>query len=223
METVTADDVKGGMLSLQDKFLDVVPDNLENFDIEILDLTMNHIEDIRPICKIKTLVRLVLNFNCIKKIPREILNLKHLKYLWLNFNSLKKIPRWLSKLDLIEFAIYGNYITEIPPTIFQPNLKYLCVAYNKISSVPREIKNAKNLQFLSLTGMNVKLPNEICRSRKLAQFVIKPKKVKYFPTRFYKLKLFDCYLDFYQTTQATRGTRSLTPNLNLLQPVQEFI
>lgn len=224
METITSDDVKNGVLALQDRIMTILPNNIENFNIKVLDLTFNNITDIRPICKIKTLERLILNFNCIKKIPFEILDLKNLESLWLNFNSIKKIPKWLYKLNLVELAIYGNNITDIPPLIFQPNLKYLCVASNRIKNVPKEIKNAKNLRFLNLTRTNVeKIPNEICQLRNLARFLIDPKKVKYFPSRFYKLRLDHCYLDFYQIIQATCGITSLSPSLNILQLFYEFI
>lgn len=114
-------------------------------------------ENIKMICELPRLEKLVLESSLIWKLPDEIGNLQQLKILSLETNNLSKLPKSIANLKKLQYLnLKGNSLTVIPPIIGQLtslySLELKVKSYHLMSSrrLPASFSGLQNLRYLNL-------------------------------------------------------------------------
>ncbi len=108
--------------------------------------------------------KIILMYENIKEIPKEIKFLTQLTQLKLYINKIKEIPKEIQYLiKLIELNLYHNDIENISSEIhFLPHLTDLSFEKNLIKEIPKEIQFLTQLTKLNLSYIQIKeIPKEI--------------------------------------------------------------
>lgn len=163
-------------------------------NVEHLNLSRNNI-DLNNLAKdtVHNLKYIVLSFNNLTAIPKEIGFLKDLVDLQFAENDIKSdlIHPALGSLRNLEVLLfYRNDLDSIPPFIFKlKNLKELDLYYNRIEKLPEELGNLKNLEkFYIAHNRFYSIPESIGELKSLKEFYIHHNRISYLPKSIANLK-----------------------------------
>lgn len=153
-------------LLLYDEYIEIIPPEIEMLiNAERLVLDCNCIKRLpKQMFNLNKLVELDLSKNCIEILPPEIGNLKNLRILWLEYNNIEELPDEIFTLiNLIEIHSSYNKIKTLSPKIGNlVNLRFLVLSNNELTTIPIEILNLKNIEFVGLAKNRIKIcPEEI--------------------------------------------------------------
>jgi Leucine-rich repeat (LRR) protein len=135
---------------------------------------------------VKSLQNLILSFNTIERVPKEIGYFKNLKELQLAENNIKSkyINSAISSLEnLTSLSFYKNKLDSLPSSIFQlDSLKELDLYFNEISILPSEIGNLSQLErFYIAHNKFYNIPESIGKLKSLKEFYIHHNRISYLP------------------------------------------
>lgn len=133
-------------------------------NLQLLDMRSNRIQSMDPsvIKKWTSLVKLILRFNKITIIPREIGHLKALRFFSIRNNFLISVPPEVNELTSLEvFDARNNQLKSIPPMDKLQRLLELDLQHNTLSSFPVENEALTNLHRLSLGYNNLSFPSAV--------------------------------------------------------------
>jgi Leucine-rich repeat (LRR) protein len=114
--------------------LSSVPESIGNLSsLKLLELAVNQIQEIPITIKNMTSLKtLNLNQNLIAEIPPEIGEMDSLENLGISYNKLYHIPSSLGDLELFMFTLNGNYLTDLPASMFDNTYHYLYIQDNNL-------------------------------------------------------------------------------------------
>jgi Leucine-rich repeat (LRR) protein len=160
-------------------------ENLKN--LEHLNLSRNNI-DLQNLANdsVQNLKYIVLSFNNLTSVPKEIGLLKDLVDLQFAENEIKsdQIHHALGSLKNLEvLSFYKNDLDSLPPFIFDlKNLIELDLYFNQIEKLPEELGNLKNLERLYVAHNRFfSIPESIGDLHSLREFYIHHNRVSYLP------------------------------------------
>lgn len=133
--------------------------------LTMLDFRNNRLVDLDPtvIKKWGSVQKLMLRFNRIAAIPREIKYMKSLKFLSIRNNSLIRVPIELNELtNLNVFDARNNQLKALPPLGNLLSLTELDLQHNALSHIPDEVGQMTRLNRLSLGYNNLQFPMAVC-------------------------------------------------------------
>jgi len=155
---------------------ELLPEILKLKNLQYLHLSGNNIIDIKVILELKDLQELIIDYNQLSEIPKEISKLKNLRELNLISNKISKIPKEIGELkNLEELALNHNKISVLPKEIGKlKNLNYFFLSYNQISDITAllELKNLSVLELYENTGLLEKIPEEILHESTYPQKIL---------------------------------------------------
>jgi Leucine-rich repeat (LRR) protein len=167
-------------------------EKLEN--LEHLNLSRNNI-NLQNLAKdsVQNLKYIVLSFNNLTAVPKEIGLLKDLVDLQFAENNIKsdEIHPALGSLKNLEvLSFYKNDLDSLPPFIFNlNNLVELDLYYNQIEKLPVELGNLQNLERLYVAHNRFfSIPESIGNLKSLKEFYIHHNRVSYLPESIADLK-----------------------------------
>eukprot|EP01080_Neovahlkampfia_damariscottae_P002509 gene2509-3215_t len=142
--------------------LTLFPEGIET--IEILNISMNKLTNLKGIEKCTKLKILRVNFNIFKEFPKQILNLTNLQELYMKnckTTLMSKEINILKKLKILVFI--ENEIEELPDSLSElSNLESLNISFNSIKEIPSSIGKLTNLKsFYCQKNQLTYLPNEM--------------------------------------------------------------
>ena len=163
-------------------------------NLEHLNLSRNNI-DLSNLAEdtVHNLKYIVLSFNNLKAVPKEIGLLKNLLDLQFAENDIKsdEIHPALGSLKKLEvLSFYRNDLDSIPPFIFKlKNLRELDLYYNRIEKLPEELGNLKDLErFYIAHNRFYSIPESIGELKSLKEFYIHHNRISYLPESIANLK-----------------------------------
>lgn len=139
-----------------------------------------------------SLENIILSFNHLKEVPKEIGYFKNLKELQLAENEITSEQIHpsigsLQKLELISF--YKNDLDALPPFLFGLNsLKEFDINYNRVERIPSDIINLTQLERLFLSYNRIlDLPQSIGELQNLKEIYLHHNRISYLPQSFCQL------------------------------------
>ncbi|SMG15699.1 Leucine rich repeat-containing protein [Marivirga sericea] len=163
-------------------------------NLEHLNLSRNNI-DLSNLAEdtVHNLKYLVLSFNNLTAIPKEIGFLKDLVELQFAENDIKSEgihPAFASLKKLEVLSFYRNDLDSIPPFIFKlKDLRELDLYYNRIEKLPEELGNLKDLEkFYVAHNRFYSIPESIGQLKSLKEFYIHHNRISYLPESIANLK-----------------------------------
>ncbi|WP_375577983.1 leucine-rich repeat domain-containing protein [Marivirga tractuosa] len=163
-------------------------------NLEHLNLSRNNI-DLSNLAEdtVHNLKYIVLSFNNLTAIPKEIGLLKNLVDLQFAENDIKSDlihPALGSLKSLKVLSFYRNDLDSIPAFIFKlKNLKELDLYYNRIEKLPEELGNLRNLErFYVAHNRFYSIRESIGELKSLKEFYIHHNRISYLPESIAKLK-----------------------------------
>lgn len=167
-------------------------EKLEN--LEHLNLSRNNIK-LSNLAKdsVENLKYIVLSFNNLTAVPKEIGLLKDLVDLQFAENNIKskEIHPALGSLKKLEvLSFYKNDLDSLPPFIFNlKNLIELDLYFNQIEKLPEELGRLQNLERLYVAHNRFySIPESIGNLKSLKEFYIHHNRVSYLPESIGELK-----------------------------------
>lgn len=164
-----------------------IPFSLITEETTWLVLSYNKIDRIpKEISKVENLERLALNDNYVEEIDPSLADLKNLNWLDLTRNKLSKLPQNLFLFNLLGLGLSENNFEEIPECIFRfIRLRKFGFFYNRIKVISPSIQFLVNLMKLDLSNNSIEeLPEEICKLRNLTWLNLSHNKIKRLPNNF---------------------------------------
>lgn len=162
--------------------------------LEHLNLSRNNI-DLKNLAEdtVQNLKYIVLSFNNLTTIPKEIGLLKDLVDLQFAENDIKSDlihPSLGSLTNLEVLSFYKNDLDSLPTFIFNlKKLKELDLYYNEIEIIPEELGNLKNLERLYVAHNRFySIPESIGELKSLKEFYIHHNRISYLPESIANLK-----------------------------------
>lgn len=151
--------------------------NLSNNSIVIKNLAQDTVE---------SLAKLILSFNHLEAVPKEIGFFPALKELQLAENNIKSenidpAIGSLKKLEMLSF--YKNSLTEVPDYFFNsPHLIEFDIYYNNVEKIPEKLTNATQLERLFLANNKIfKIPETIGNLTQLKELYLHHNRISYLP------------------------------------------
>jgi Leucine-rich repeat (LRR) protein len=144
-------------------------------NLEVLQLPRNNMKKFPKLTGCDKLVRLDLNFNAIKVVPRAIGKRRSLRSLVVNNNQVRKIAPAVEQLaDLEDLSFYKNNLREIPPMLYNMTWLHMIDLYgNHIPVLSPRVANWKNLEIFYIANNDLReLPEEIGQLSNLRELYI---------------------------------------------------
>ncbi|MEG0284009.1 MAG: MucBP domain-containing protein [Erysipelotrichales bacterium] len=132
--------------------------------LNVINLTKTGVKSLEGLEIFVNMGSLMLDYNELNEIPKEVFTFKKLYYLGMNSNNITIIPEKITELSKLEHLSFNfNKINAIPEDIGKlDKLKYINFTNNNITSIPTSIGNLVNLETLYIFGNNIQeIPNEI--------------------------------------------------------------
>lgn len=112
-------------------------------NLRVLDLTVNHIQEIKNLDKCTQLQELKMSNNRIERVRMGLSGLEKLKVLDLSMNRIRVMEGFSSLVSLEKLIIYGNEIEEVQGLENCGAMKHLDISRNRLT------KTLTNLGFNS--------------------------------------------------------------------------
>jgi Leucine-rich repeat (LRR) protein len=165
--------------------------NLSNNSIHIRNLARDTVQNVQ---------QLILSFNHLEAVPKEIGFFPELKELQLAENkivseNIDPAIGSLKKLEMLSF--YKNNLTEVPAYFFNsPYLIEFDIYYNKVEKIPETLTHATQLERLFLANNRIyQLPENLGNLTHLKELYLHHNRISYLPESLRKLtKLTDFHV-----------------------------
>ncbi len=140
------------ILDLSNNHITIVENLDQMTNLKFLSLSYNNIVSCKNINNLKNILSLDLNYNKLHRIP-DMSNLVNLQSLNLSNNMIKTIKNIGYLPNLEELRIFNNRITKIK-NLYNPELHKLFLSYNKIIKI-KNLYPLINLEYLDLNNNNI--------------------------------------------------------------------
>lgn len=177
-------------LSLEELFC-VINDEVERNAMESLIKTLHRTDNLDIDIKKGGVVKLRLQAQKLKMVPKSVRKLVSLKHLIVSYNMLEELPDWLEELEKLKILeISNNCLKTLPDSISNlKSLEKLNVSVNKIQYLPESFGNLKSLRFFESYQNKLKsLPESIGNLKNLEMLDLNENKLQSLPDTIGDLK-----------------------------------